>query len=38
MHLSYDNRLLTRVFYGGLFLAVSVYVAALTIVPTIFRS
>ena len=29
MHLRYDNRLLTRVFYGGLFLAVSVYVAAL---------
>ncbi len=29
MHLRYDNRLLTRVFYGGLFLAVSVYAAAL---------
>ncbi len=29
MHLKFDNRLLNRVFYSGLFLAVSVYVAAL---------
>ncbi len=30
MHLRYDNRLLSRVFYGGLLLAASVYLAALT--------
>jgi cytochrome c oxidase subunit 4 len=29
MHLKFDNKLLTRLFYGGLFLAVGVYVAAL---------
>lgn len=29
MHLKFDNRLLNRVFYSGLVLAVSVYVAAL---------
>ncbi len=30
MHLKFDDKLLTRVFYAGLFLAVGVYVAALT--------
>jgi cytochrome c oxidase subunit 4 len=29
MHLRFDNKLLTRLFYGGLFLAIGVYVAAL---------
>lgn len=29
MHLKFDNRLLNRVFYSGLFLAIGVYVAAL---------
>jgi cytochrome c oxidase subunit 4 len=29
MHLRFDNKLLTRIFYAGLFLAVAVYVAAL---------
>ncbi|MEO6627640.1 MAG: cytochrome C oxidase subunit IV family protein [Aquihabitans sp.] len=29
MHLKFDNRILTRLFYGGLFLAIGVYVAAL---------
>ena len=29
MHLRFDNKLLTRLFYGGLFLAVGVYIAAL---------
>jgi cytochrome c oxidase subunit 4 len=30
MHLRFDNKLLTRLFYGGLFLAVGVYIAALS--------
>ena len=30
MHLKFDNKILTRVFYAGLLLAVGVYVAALT--------
>lgn len=30
MHLNFDNKLLTRVFYFGLFLAVGVYIAVLT--------
>jgi cytochrome c oxidase subunit 4 len=30
MHLKFDSKILTRVFYAGLFLAVGVYVAALT--------
>lgn len=29
MHLRFDNKLLTRLFYAGLFLAVAVYVAVL---------
>jgi len=29
MHLKWDSKILTRVFYAGLFLAVGVYVAAL---------
>jgi cytochrome c oxidase subunit 4 len=29
MHLKFDSKVLTRVFYSGLFLAVGVYVAAL---------
>jgi cytochrome c oxidase subunit 4 len=29
MHLKFDSKILTRVFYSGLFLAVGVYVAAL---------
>lgn len=29
MHLRFDNRVLNRIFYSGLFLAVSVYAAAL---------
>ena len=29
MHLQFDNKLLSRLFYGGLFLAVGVYIAAL---------
>ncbi|MBA3281061.1 MAG: cytochrome C oxidase subunit IV family protein [Acidimicrobiia bacterium] len=29
MHLRFDSKVLTRLFYGGLFLAVGVYVAAL---------
>jgi cytochrome c oxidase subunit 4 len=29
MHLRFDNKLLTRLFYSGLFLAVGVYIAAL---------
>lgn len=29
MHLRFDSKVLTRVFYAGLFLAVSVYIAAL---------
>ena len=30
MHLKFDSKILTRVFYSGLLLAVGVYVAALT--------
>lgn len=30
MHLKFDSKILTRVFYAGLLLAVGVYVAALT--------
>ena len=30
MHLKFDNKILTRIFYSGLFLAVTVYVIALT--------
>ncbi len=30
MHLKFDDKVLTRVFYAGLILAISVYVAALT--------
>lgn len=30
MHLKFDDKLLTRVFYGGLLLAVGVYVAVLS--------
>ncbi len=30
MHLKFDDKILTRVFYAGLFLAVGVYLAALT--------
>ncbi len=30
MHLRFDNKILTRIFYSGLFLAVGVYVIALT--------
>ena len=30
MHLKFDSKVLTRVFYTGLFLAVGVYLAALT--------
>jgi cytochrome c oxidase subunit 4 len=30
MHLKFDNRILSRIFYTGLFLAVFVYVIALT--------
>jgi cytochrome c oxidase subunit 4 len=30
MHLRFDNKVLTRLFYAGLFLAVGVYLAALT--------
>jgi cytochrome c oxidase subunit IV len=30
MHLKFDSKVLTRVFYSGLFLAVGVYVIALT--------
>ena len=30
MHLKFDSKILTRVFYAGLFLAVGVYIAALT--------
>ena len=30
MHLKFDNRILTRIFYGGLFLAVGVYLIALS--------
>ena len=30
MHLKFDNKLLTRVFYSGLLLAVGVYIAVLT--------
>jgi cytochrome c oxidase subunit IV len=30
MHLKFDSKILTRVFYSGLFLAVGVYIAALT--------
>lgn len=30
MHLRFDSKVLTRVFYAGLFLAVGVYIAALT--------
>ena len=30
MHLKFDSKILTRVFYSGLFLAVAVYVIALT--------
>ena len=30
MHLKFDDKLLTRIFYAGLFLAVAVYMAALT--------
>jgi cytochrome c oxidase subunit 4 len=29
MHLKFDSKVLTRVFYTGLFLAVGVYIAAL---------
>lgn len=29
MHLKWDSKLLTRIFYGGLFLAIAVYLAAL---------
>ena len=29
MHLQFDNKLLTRLFYAGLFLAISVYIAVL---------
>ena len=29
MHLKFDSKILTRVFYAGLFLAAGVYVAAL---------
>jgi len=29
MHLQFDNKLLSRLFYGGLFLAIGVYIAAL---------
>ncbi len=29
MHLKFDNKILTRLFYGGLFLAISVYLIAL---------
>jgi cytochrome c oxidase subunit 4 len=29
MHLKFDNKILTRLFYGGLFLAVGVYLIAL---------
>jgi cytochrome c oxidase subunit IV len=29
MHLKFDSKILTRVFYSGLFLAVGVYIAAL---------
>jgi cytochrome c oxidase subunit 4 len=30
MHLKFDSKVLTRVFYSGLLLAVTVYVAALS--------
>jgi cytochrome c oxidase subunit 4 len=30
MHLRFDNKILTRLFYSGLFLAVGVYIAALS--------
>jgi cytochrome c oxidase subunit 4 len=30
MHLRFDNKILTRLFYGGLFLAVGVYIAVLS--------
>jgi cytochrome c oxidase subunit 4 len=30
MHLKFDSKILTRVFYSGLFLAVGVYIIALT--------
>ena len=30
MHLKFDNKIFSRLFYAGLFLAVGVYVAALT--------
>jgi cytochrome c oxidase subunit 4 len=30
MHLKFDNKLLTRVFYAGLLLAIGVYIAALS--------
>ena len=30
MHLKFDDKLLTRIFYAGLFMAVAVYTAALT--------
>ncbi len=30
MHLKFDNKLLTRIFYAGLFLAIGVYLVALT--------
>ena len=30
MHLKFDNKILTRIFYGGLFLATGVYLIALS--------
>ena len=30
MHLRFDNRLFTRVFFAGLFLAIAVYIVMLT--------
>ena len=30
MHLKFDNKILTRIFYGGLFLAIGVYLIALS--------